>query len=296
MNYDVVIMLSENKLDILDLLIERLRRFISFKDIVFVGALRLESYVKDKGVRFIDEDSLYEGLTYDQLRNLIAQKDPFAEKRTGWYLQQFLKYAYALKCTDEYYLIWDADLLPLNKLCFFDENEFPYFDIKFEFLPTYFCTLKKLFRGEIGKEKDYSYISEHMMVKTEFMRALLEEIENNSSLVGEKFFEKIMNTIRIADLPGTGFSEFETFGSYVEKRYPGFYKIRIIRSLREGDLFLGEYRSEKYMKWAAESYDLINFERNVEQIPELMEGIDDYMSRYSLEEVVGKFDEYIIYF
>ncbi len=295
MKYDVFIAVAPKNIDLLELVVKYIYKNLPVKRVIAVGKQSLKNSCERIGCCFIDEDDLLESLSYCVISDIVVEKDVFSQKFTGWYFQQFLKMAYALVCQDDYYIVWDSDLIPLRPLTFWDSEGIPFFDVKTEYLPSYFCTIGKLFSGEIHKMGDYSFISEHMIIKTTYMREMIAEIEKNDSIKGNVFFEKIMNAIRIIDIPANGFSEYETYGCYVEKKYPNGYKKRHLRTLREGDLFLGEYREDQYIKWASESYDTICFEGKVEQIPELKDDLESYMKNYSLEEVVDKFSEYIIY-
>ena len=295
MNYKVVIMMAKKNMDLLELVAAYIRRNLLCKAIVVIGKNDLREKCEEYGCEFIDEDKLYDTLSYANVQRMLLNRDVFAKSYTGWYFQQFLKMAYSTVCEDEYYLVWDADLIPLKKLGFFDEDGRPFFDVKTEYLPSYFCTLSKLFDGRIKKHNDYSYISEHMIIKTEYMRGLILELENNSKLSGNLFYERIINTIRMIDIPSNGFSEYETYGNYVAQKHPESYSIRRLKTLREGDIFLGEYRDDIFLEWAANSYDTICFENKIEQISALKDNLEYYMSNYSLEEVVKEFSEYIIY-
>ncbi len=295
MKFDVVIMMAKKNMALLSHISKHIRENLSANRIVVIGNKELQFECEKEGCVFIDEDLLFYPLSYKCIQSIITKRDPFSKSMSGWYLQQFLKMAYANKCEDEYYLIWDADLLPLRKLNFFDNDGMPLFNVKTEYVPSYFCTLGKLFNGEVKKRNTYSFISEHMIIRTEYMREMLQEINDDFSLRGDTFYEKIMNTIRTIDLSNCGFSEYETYGCYVETRHPETYRRRNLKYLREGDLFLGNYRDEKYLSWASKTLDLICFENKVEQIPELSENMDYYVNSFTIDEVLDKFSEYIIY-
>jgi hypothetical protein len=51
-------------------------------------------------------------------------------------------------------------------------------------------------------------------------------------LRGDIWYEKIINCIDINDLPKSGFSEFETYGTFVKEYYKQIYDIRNWKSLR----------------------------------------------------------------
>ena len=161
--------------------------------------------------------------------------------------------------SDEYYLIWDSDNIPVKPLNVFGER--PYFDMKKEYHAPYFETISKILPG-IHKAVKGSFISEHMLIKTEYMREMLDKIESNERLKGRDFQEKIINAINIEHLEGSGFSEFETFGNYVMICYPDSYALRKWHSLRSKSFYedISQIDDEQ-IKWLSKSFDAITLEK-----------------------------------
>ena len=181
-------------------------------------------------------------------------------KRDSWYEQQFLKMAYSRMCQKEFYLVWDSDTIPIKKIEMFD-NLNPFFDMKTEHHIPYFNTMELLIPGLHFFNR--SYISEHMMIKTEYMKNLLDTLEKNSKIPGKLFWEKILMAIDIKDINGSGFSEFETYGSFVDTFYPKFYKHRIWNSKRDANAFYDNALNldSNDIKWLSQDYDAITFEK-----------------------------------
>ena len=73
------------------------------------------------------------------------------------------------------------------------ENGKPFFDMKTEHHVAYFKTINCLIPGL--KFANKSYISEHMLIKTQFMKNLLDRLESNTKLAGQTFWEKILMAI-----------------------------------------------------------------------------------------------------
>lgn len=224
-----------------------------------------ENVIKEAGninkVEFVNEDALYTGLTFtavkSQIYDLCGGHAPEAD-RTGWYFQQFLKMAYAFSCEEEQYLIWDSDTIPLHKVDMMLEEQY-YFDIKKEYNKAYFDTMSILF-PECSKQP-FSFISEHMIIKKDIMIELIRKIENGGlSQVGE-FWQKILCSISREAIGKSGFSEFETYGSYVMKYHPEIYMIRQWNSLRDGSIFfpVEKYKIEDLCKINSK-YDAVSFE------------------------------------
>ena len=223
------------------------------------------------GCAFIDENSLLPKLSFNEVSSYIKKLggDP---KNTGWYLQQFLKLGLAKNCRDEYYLVWDADTIPLNPIDFFDKNGRPYFNLKREYFYSYFRTIKNLFNLKKGRPE--SFISEHMIFNSDVVREMLLKIEENNSILGENFWQKILNASELLapDYVKTDqrfFSEFETFGTYCEHFHPKLYATRKLRTLRRGTDFLGKTPSDEILDWAAKDFDTISFEEWGTPIPEM---------------------------
>ena len=84
---------------------------------------------------FVDEDSLYDGMNYNSIKNIVIERCG-SQERTGWYFQQFLKMAYAFNSKDRYYLLWDADTIPLKKISLFDVANRPVFTLRIRLLST----------------------------------------------------------------------------------------------------------------------------------------------------------------
>ncbi len=232
--------------------------------VVFIGNEEVEKLAKDASpllgveLSFINENDL---IDVNKVRKLMTKIDPKSSHRSGWYVQQFLKMQYCKICKDEYYLIWDSDTIPLKNIDMFnDSNGKPFFDVKTEYHEPYFATMKKIFPN-LGKKYDFSFISEHMLIKTYLMSDLIDKIQDNKNIDGDTWYEKIINSINPADLRHSGFSEFETYGTFVQEYHPKVYEIRQWHSLRgEENKYNFEKLSDAEIKKLAESYDAISFE------------------------------------
>lgn len=238
-------------------LIEHLDKFkeLITDNIVIIGKSSLQELCKKENINFYDEDHLFKGLTYNNIKQYLTEFG--AEKRTGWYFQQFLKMAYCTICDAPYYLIWDADTLPLKK---YKIDEFV-FDVKTEYNKPYFDTLTNLF-AELKKTNDFSFISEHML----FDKKIMLEIINKISSLNRKedFWKIILSKINKNDLPASGFSEFETYGTYTQYYYPDLYTVRKWKSLRSENDWLEYSKLDNHlMKWLSKSWNALSFEQKI---------------------------------
>lgn len=231
-------------------------------NLVFIGNEEVEKLINEshsifEKTKFINEKSL---IDVDRIKKLIEKRNQNAIKRSGWYIQQFLKMQYCKLCKDKYYLIWDCDTIPIKKVNMFNNDRKPYFDVKEEYNKPYFITMEKLL-PELGKKYNYSFISEHMLIRTKIMKNLINRIENNINIYGDKWYEKIINSINIDDLPNSGFSEFETYGTFANVHYNDSYIIRKWKSLRGGKYYYNpKFFSFEDGQNISDKFDAISFE------------------------------------
>jgi len=253
--------------------------YLPAKEIVFIGPASLEEPVKadavrcgigDK-VRFLNEEELL-SLSYltEVMRDRLASEGyTMAENsRPGWYYQQFLKMSFSEVCDDEYYMSWDADTLPLRHIDMFDEFGKPIFDTKAELMPGYFYTIQKLFG--FNKVIEQSFISEHMLFNKMRMHEMIEEIES-LPIKGKTYYEKVIYSLSL-DNVRCGFSEFETFGSWMTVRYPDEYTFREWKSMRKAGFFIKpDDFSEEDKVYLSKDYDAVTFEGYHKYVPVLAE-------------------------
>ncbi len=256
---------------------ENVFSYLPAGELIFIGNSELCDCVdNDRKVLFhglpvkvINEEELVERQpVIDCVRNRVQQIDPELQSRVrpGWYYQQFLKMEFSDVCEDEYYVSWDMDTVPLRKLSFFDDKGKPFFDMKSEHNPGYFKTIDTLLG--LKKNVDGSFISEHMVFKKSYMKELIEAIES-SAVKGETYWEKVIVSMD-DDYIALGFSEFETYGTYVTEKHADTYSRRRFASFRRGSWFTNENDlSNEDMKWLAGDYDAITFE-NAAQIPDMV--------------------------
>lgn len=202
----------------------------------------------------LDEDKLVDGLSIKSVEEkLNSQKKGLS---SGWFFQQFLKYAFSLtEYANKYYLSWDADTLPLSHIKFFEDNH-PYFTRKYEYNENYFKTIKNLLG--INKTAEFSFIAEHMMFDPIIVKHMLSEIQH-SAVEGETWFEKIINAGDYS-YPLPTFSEFETYGTFVFHYYPNLYKTRQLNTFRFGGYIQGRNISDKKLREISFDTDTISFE------------------------------------
>ena len=218
-------------------------------------------------LEFVNENDV---IPFDDVhRAMTAKMEPLLNGRelprgiTGWYYQQFLKMEYSRICEGEFYMSWDGDTAPCKKVEMLNDEGKPYLDLKYEYNELYFTTMGKLIPG-LKKFIEPSFISEHMLFKCDIRKKLIAKIESNESIPGSRFYEKIINCIPLEDIQGNGFSEFETYGSFVCLTSPQAYKLREWHSFRlAGEFFDPETISDDDYEWLAHDFDAISFEKGM---------------------------------
>ena len=221
----------------------------------------------DNKVEFLSEQDL---LPIDTIRpiydELLSKSHCPMPSTIFWYYQQFLKMSYAKVCQSEYYLSWDSDTIPLHKIEMISPEGLPYFDIKSECQKEYFVTIERLFG--FSKIIEKSFISEHMLFNKEYMMEIIKEIEA-TDFAGSNFAEKILFALG-SDNIKLGFSEFETFGTWVGMNHPSAYKLRNWKSIRNTSFFTDiSDITQDDLDWLATSYDAATFEKYQETEPAL---------------------------
>lgn len=281
-DYDIIICVGWNDITIVKKTVKYVRRYLEGRKIFLIlNAYYFKnfpsSFLKEYRVELIDEDSLIPGVSYQQNRAFIeTYRKGFP---SGWYFQQFLKMGFAnSEYARDYYLIWDADTLPLSKLVFEKDGKL-LFTRKKEYHEEYFITIEKLFG--LKKSKDYSFIAEHMLIKTEIMREIISKISNHTE---EPWPFHLLCQVRPE--AKSGFSEFETYGTYVSHYYPDLYQSRTLNTWRNAGYVFGRTISDKQIQSMEVDLDIVSLENwNGQLFPQ------NVLSR--IQELYVKFLRYI---
>lgn len=257
MKHDIVIVSAFENKEIIESVINNIIKLQDFKNIILIGNERHLEFIKrfEIEIKFIDENKLIKDLNFDSVKKNISKIDLEAVKRSGWYFQQFLKMAYSLICEDEYYIVWDSDTMPIKKIDLIIKNK-PIFYYKNENNKPYFETMKRLF----PKLKFFfkkSFICEIMIINREIMLELIKKISLNNNI--NLFWINILLSVKRDDLKYSGFSEFETYGTYVLNYYNEIYSKKKIFSYRRGKALLNNSLLE--INKIPKKYQTISFEK-----------------------------------
>ena len=246
----------------------RLFECLDIDKMIFVGPAELEKIVDadysagifgENNIEFVNERDL---VSFDEVKaafqKQLTSESTVGISSTGWYYQQFLKMQFAAICDCEYYLCWDADTVPLRKIEMFSADGRPYFDVKTECQDRYFITVNRLFN--FGKIIAKSFVSEHMIFKKDYMMEMISDIEK-TAFEGSRYYEKILSAAGNDNI-SLGFSEFETYGSWVGMHYPSAYKLRDWKSFRNTNFFvdISDITAED-IAWLSKDFDAASFEK-----------------------------------
>lgn len=245
--YDAVVCVSPAHIQISILSIRSLIQFLQPNRIYVITAKENFDHFKPltvapSPVTLIDEDRLIDKISLGTLQGYFLKKTG-SSARTGWYFQQFLKMAAStIPELSEHYLIWDSDTIALKKLVFINTNEQVYLNLKREHHESYFETIDNLLK--LNKCITGSFISEHLMVKKSYMNELIESIKQTNG--NERHWcHQILSAITPGNLNGSGFSEYETYGTFVDHYYPNHFIFIKRKSIRNGTRRFGPIPREK---------------------------------------------------
>ena len=269
--FDTLVVITPADCKRLIRLYPRLLDSIRAGSILFIGTegvreVLQEAELLNDRIKWIDENSV---ISFDavhicvaeRMKNILDGRD-LPRGITGWYYQQFIKMQYAMLCNNEYYMVWDGDTIPCRELEMFQaDTGRPYFDLKYEHHHEYFETMGKILPG-FGKVIERSFISEHMIFKTQYMKDLIADIEANEEISGDVFWEKILNSILEEKIQSSAFSEFETYGTYIALKHSDAYALRDWHSFRLGGSFFDiETISDRDFEWLSKDFGAISFEK-----------------------------------
>ena len=238
--HDVIMPVTSRHNPIAALSIAALARHINPRHIYVItsgdNAPYFEKLQKHYPVVTLDENQVIPGINLKIIGDYI-QKAQQKRSRAGWYFQQFLKMsACFLPNISDYYLIWDADTVMLNPVLFLNEAGQTLVKPSTEYHQPYFDTFFKLFG--INRSVDFSFISEHFLINRHYMEELI-------AVIGERAASKnhwvwnIMDAVETKHLSGAGFSEFETYGNFVNTAHPGAFAVRPLKTIRYGGARFG---------------------------------------------------------
>ncbi len=187
-------------------------------------------------IHLVDEDTVMDGLTLQTMQEYFNRRIGWSN-RAGWYFKQFLNMSMAyVPEMAEHYLVWDSDTVLLQPMTFFSPGGRVLINPKTKIHKPYFELIRKILGLE--RQVDYSFISEHFMVNTSYMKELVDNITRQTS--GKMpWFELILNAIDDRELYGSGFAEYETYGTFIAHQHCDSFECRPLKSIRNGARLYG---------------------------------------------------------
>jgi hypothetical protein len=180
-----------------------------------------------------------------------------AQERTGWYLQQFLKFAFLRSVPpDNLVLIWDADTVPLRPLHFVNADGSLNFYRSEEFHAPYFSAIAKL----TGQERitDRSFIAQCFPVYGRWAAELFKHIELRHAM---GWADALVACIDFAQ--ASGFSEYETLGTFLSHTHPSEMRLAQGAWDRRGRAYTGEAHMLHwpYLRRSLQGLDFLAYEK-----------------------------------
>jgi hypothetical protein len=149
-------------------------------------------------------------------------------ERYGWYLQQFLKIEALATTEADLMVIWDADCVPLRTITLFDDFNAPIYMKAGEYHEPYFSMISRLLG--LSRVQNQSFIVPGFPILKSWVEDFIQEVESRHS--GSKWSDAV---ISCTDLSlRSGFSEFETLGTWIANSHPGEWKSSEVTWERRG--------------------------------------------------------------
>lgn len=206
---DVLIPAVEKDLETLPCAIDSVRENVKHPigEIIIVSpeSEKIKALCAAKKCRFVNENSVLP-ITKNDIKCSENKSD-----YSGWLFQQFLKLSGDTICSQDYYLVLDADTILLRPQIF-RHNQKMLFNCSKEYHKPYFLMYESL----LGRKPAYpvSFISHYMLFEKDKVRKLKEAIETRNGL---KWYAAV---IKKSDGGEGKFSEYETYGNFVLDHYP----------------------------------------------------------------------------
>ncbi len=168
---------------------------------------------------------------------IVGNLPPEARPRAGWDVQQFIKLrALAELAADDIAVVWDADTVPLRPLSFVAADGRLVHWKSGEHHPPYFATIERLLG--MPKAVDHSFVAQCLAIRGRWMREFVELVEQRH---GRPWLEAVIGSIDFRE--ASGFSEYETLGTFMAHSHPDEIVATDGRWLRAGRRRIGAARN-----------------------------------------------------
>lgn len=204
---------------------------------------------------FIDENKILNKTVFQTYyNNKFGKLD-----RSNWYYQQFLGFGYSLVSQNlQNYINWNSDTIPLKHIEFIKDGKY-LLNRKTEHHLPYFEFISKIIKN--ANIENESYISEYMIYDVNYMKELIEIFAQLNT--NKKWYENILDNIDIRHIFGSGFADFETYGTFMKTFHNDKFTSVHLNTCRFGKhLFNGKIPTIEELDAAANilNLDTISFE------------------------------------
>lgn len=249
---EAVLVAEKSKILVANLSAQSIRKYLRIKNVtLIVPEEEVEIFIKYIGgeINIISENTLIpDGNT--RIKKILKNK-----ARSGWYLQQFLKFEFSELSTTDKFLIWDADTILLSKIDLIKEGKYV-FTKSYESYDPY----KNLFKSVFMKNFPllHSAISQHMVVEKKFLSAIKMQLEKN----GQPWWESLLEMIN--ENKNFDFSEYEFYAGYLNNLKPELVSFVDRPWFRHGEhiLKLSNSSSLESIEKKFKGYDFVAFENH----------------------------------
>lgn len=255
-SFDVILVVAGKDLDNLDLVCKNLIRYVKPEKIVVITNDTTKAENKVISNNILDVQVIHENEILKPLKSLDISSLKIAgfPSRYFWYYQQFLKILYARHSKSKYYLIWDADTIPLKTMCFFNDKKKVKITCGNEKRHQEYVDTNKLLLDRVDVANK-SFISQHMMIDRDVMLSLISKIEN-------KFLTNFQAAV-LANLQGKSlsqFSEYELYANYYTSIKSDYVIIKA-SWFRYGASLCGFTPNENDLNKLSRYYEYVAFEK-----------------------------------
>jgi FkbM family methyltransferase len=193
----------------------------------------------------------------DGIAERIATRFPTgARPRTGWYLQQLVKLrALDDVPADEVAVIWDADTVPLRRLAFVDAGGRIVHWKSTECHAPYAAAIERLLG--MRRAVDHSFVAQCLAVRGRWVREFVDFVERRHA---RPWIDAVVDCIDFRE--SSGFSEYETLGTFVAHTHPEEMVATEGRWLRTGRRRIGAaaHVSRPWARPLLAGFDFASFE------------------------------------
>lgn len=195
------------------------------------------------GFRVIKESLILSGLL-----KRVNIKDIFLRK---WYLQQILKIELISRSpVGKRILVWDGDTIPFKNISLYRKGLFRFYKGE-EHHKLYFDTILNLLG--IYKSVNFSFISQHIVYKSDWAKLMINCIERNSNKHYVDSIVKVANSTSVH-----AFSEYETLGTFANRYF--FYELEFLDSYKWFRFGNSVFHSPYNKTCSSSGLDFISFE------------------------------------